>query len=495
MNNNKLLLVILFALITCSSCRKLADINTNPNSPTIADPQLLLPKILVVMGRDINSTSSMYATKMLVQSDGESNEQFYKWDRGGFDGYNNLRDITKMMEEAERVNNKSYVAVGKFLRAYYFLNLTLTFGDIPYSEALMGESGAYKPPVYDQQKDVFKGILKELSEANELLKTHPGAMRGDIIYNGDPAKWRKLVNSFRLLVLMTLSKKETDSELNIKQTFASIAGTEPLMADFSDNAHLTWLDQQDNRYPEFNSSGFGSGMYMDSTFIKRLQDRRDPRLYIFSTQTKNGKEAGKSIIDFTSYEGGDPAAPYATINVKATRGDISKVNERYYKDPTAEPAAFFTYAELQLVLAEAVVRDWIAGDAAAYYNKGIGASFAFYNKYAKGYGNYVNEAALSDYLSGPLVNFANANSKEEKIEKIIMQKYFQSYLQRMWYPYYEALRTGYPSFRRPEGVSLPYRFMYPVSEVNTNKANLSVAINRQFGEGNDKITEKPWWLK
>ena len=50
---------------------------------------------------------------------------------------------------------------------------------------------------------------------------------------------------------------------------------------------------------------------MDDTFIQRMRERRDPRLFIFSAQTNKGKTEGKPIDDFSSYEGGDPAAPYS----------------------------------------------------------------------------------------------------------------------------------------------------------------------------------------
>ena len=36
----------------------------------------------------------------------------------------------------------SYLALAKFIRAYTFYNLTMSVGDIPYSEAGKGESGA-----------------------------------------------------------------------------------------------------------------------------------------------------------------------------------------------------------------------------------------------------------------------------------------------------------------------------------------------------------------
>ena len=47
-------------------------------------------------------------------------------------------------------------------------------------------------PAYDSQKEIFQGILTELEEANQLLKEGTLKIDGDIIYNGDVAKWRRL---------------------------------------------------------------------------------------------------------------------------------------------------------------------------------------------------------------------------------------------------------------------------------------------------------------
>ena len=52
--------------------------------------------------------------------------------------------------------------------------------------------------------------------------THFG--KGDIFYNGNFAKWRKLVNSYKLRILIALSKKEADADLKIKQRFTEIMG-------------------------------------------------------------------------------------------------------------------------------------------------------------------------------------------------------------------------------------------------------------------------------
>ena len=104
----------------------------------------------------------MYATKKVIQADGESADQYYKWTRGSFGYYDNLRNVQKMGEEAERVNAPVYTALTKFFRAYYFYELTLRFGDIPYSQALKGEKEEIYTPEYDAQEDVFAGILLSL---------------------------------------------------------------------------------------------------------------------------------------------------------------------------------------------------------------------------------------------------------------------------------------------------------------------------------------------
>jgi hypothetical protein len=482
-------------LLVLASCEDLQEINQNPNNVSQTHPQLLL--ITAEWNAfNVEGTGPLYAARMLIQTDGESENQWYKWNRASFDDYGNLRTVTKMIEEAERIESTTYQALGKFFRAYYFYNLALTFGDIPYEEALQGESTEIYAPKYDPQEEVLISILDELAVADDMLKDDNSIIQGDIIYNGNTMQWRKLINSFRLKILMTLSKQEGNTSLNIKSTFADIVNNAPLMESNADNGQLVYLDQTDSRYSEYNSSGYGSGMYIDSTFIQRLQDRMDPRLFIYADRTKNAKEAGLAINDFAAYEGGNPIAPYADVNTKAGEGKVSKVNLRYTTDPTNEPHMLLGYGELQLILAEASARGWIdSSKAESYYNNGVKASFAFYNIYAEDYAEYVNEAAANTYLNGDLVKFSNATTEEEKIERIMMQKYLTSFLQGGWRMYFDHLRTGYPSFLSLPGVSPPTRWMYPNIEYQQNSDHVTQAITAQFGAGNDKINEITWWLK
>lgn len=483
---------VLLILVLLSSCVDLTEINENPNNVSETHPQLLLTN-LSKNAFQVGSRSALYASRMLVQTDGESSSQYYNWSNAGFDDYNRLRDVKKMMEEAERINSEEYKALAKFFKAYYFYKLTLTFGNVPYKEALLGEESKFYTPKYDSQKDVFKGILNDLNEANEILKTNNNIIAGDIIFGGSALAWQKLINSFRLKVLMTLSKQEADADLNIKSTFASIVNNDPIISSNADNAQIVFVDQAGSRYTEFNSSSYGSGMYMASTFIDLLKERQDPRLFIYSGITKNAKEAGLPINDFNAYNGGNPIAPYNDVNILASEGKVSKVNLRYSKDPTTEPHNLLSYAEVEFILAEAALRGWITTDAKAHYENAIKASFNFYNTYAKGYESYVTAQNAETYMAGNLVNFDNANTFDEKLAFIITQKYFTSFLQGGWRMYFDHLRTGYPSFPYLTGATPPTRWMYPQDEYKRNSENVAAAIKEQFSK--DGIREIPWWLK
>ena len=369
----KILLPLIAAAIGVCSCDSFSDINTNPNMPSEVPADLLLPK--VCQDAFTRSTDGMYADKMVIQTDGHSEDQFFEWNRGSFDTYNNeLLQVEKMREEAERTGDDVYLPLYKFFRAYHYYNLTLRFGDIPYSDAMKGQSEANYTPKYDTQEAVFAGILQDLDDADEGLASSASTdvIEGDIIYDGDKTAWRRLINSFHLKVLMTLSHKTSVQGRDVRQEFATVA-SRPLMESNADNGQLEYLDQEGNRYPQFNAQW--SGYYMDSTYVARMAKREDPRLFLFCLPTNEAANAGKATDDFTAYAGGNPIVPYGNNITLVSDGKISQINSRFRLDPIVEPTMLMGYAELQQVLAEAVVRGWISGDAKTYYENGVKASF------------------------------------------------------------------------------------------------------------------------
>ncbi|MBP2617136.1 SusD/RagB family nutrient-binding outer membrane lipoprotein [Chryseobacterium jejuense] len=480
---------VLFILASCES--NLDKINENPNDQASIDPKYLLTYVSRATFQV--DGDNMYASRMMIGTDGENKYQYMKWNEASFDVYSkSLLNTVKMMQEADKIKNKNYIAIGKFIRAYHFFTTSLRVGSIPYTEAVKGESGITQPK-YDSQDVVMAGILSELKEANDLINTND-KIEGDIIFNGDASKWKKLINSFRLKILITLSKKTTVGSYNIATEFASIAGSQPLMTSISDNGELKFADAADSRYSMFNNSGYGSSLYMADYFINLFKDRQDPRLFTFASQTTGAKEAGKAITDFTGYNGGDPISTYSENAKLITAKNISKVNDRFYKDPTNEPSSVLSYSELEFILAEAAARGWISGSAKTHYDNAIKASFSFYQTYVKNPGQYFTGFDVNQYLATPLVVYNTSAPLQEQVEKIITQKYMIMFHQSQWTSYYDYLRTGYPNYPLQSGVSAPFRFRYPQSEYNYNSANLKAALTAQYG-GNDNINSKPWWLQ
>ena len=491
--NLRTILSLSFCCVSLSSCVNLEEMNIDPNHATSTDPQLLLTNVEYKTFSGA-SKSPAYATRQLVMTDGENTYQVYKWNHGSFDTYSDLRDVEKLIKNAD--DQPVYTALANFIRAYDYYNLALTFGDVPCAEALKGETDNLYQPRYDTQEKVLTYVLKQLEEANTILVEHANeTINGDIIFDGNLTKWRKVINAFRLKVLMTLSKRNTIDGTSVKSAFASIVSNQLLMQSDKDNGQLVFIDQQDNRYPFFNDSGFGSGLYMDSTYIANLRIRKDPRLFAFCTQTPAAKEQGKAIDDYTAYDGGDPIKPYAMVNKKATNHGCSKPQPRYYQNATNEPLIFMGYTEQQLILCEAVVRGWIDGNAKDYYDSAVKASFSFYNAYATDFSSYLTPEAAETYLTGDLVRWNNASTTEEKIAKIVMQKYIPSFLQGgQWSMIYEYHRTGYPKYLLSSNMMVGARWMYPLDEYNNNTSNLKETLTSQYA-GNDNITDLSWCFK
>ncbi|MDQ0592573.1 hypothetical protein QFZ37_000942 [Chryseobacterium ginsenosidimutans] len=484
--------VFVVGLLALTSCESDLDkINENPNDQASVDPKFLLTYVSS-NAFQVNG-DNMYASRMMIGTDGENTYQYMKWSDASFETYTKgLLNTVKMMQEAEKINNKNYQAIGKFYRAYYFFNLSLKFGSIPYTEAVKGESGITQPK-YDSQETVMAGILTELKEANDLINSND-KIEGDIIYNGNATKWKKLINSFRLKILITMSKKATIGNYNVATEFASIAGSQTLMTSIADNGELKFADAADSRYTMFNNSGYGSSLYMANYFIDLFKARQDPRLFTFAAQTTGAKEAGKPITDFTGYNGGNPTSPYSDNAALITAKNISKVNDRFYKDATNEPSSVLSYSELEFILAEATARGWISGSAKTHYDNAIKASFSFYQTYVKNPNQYFAGFDVNNYLTKPLVIYDNSAPLTTQLEKIMTQKYMTMFHQSQWTSYYDYLRTGYPNFPLQAGVSAPFRFRYPQAEYNYNSANLQAALAAQYG-GSDNINSKPWWLK
>ena len=102
--------------------------------------------------------------------------------------------LSRQSVVAAEVGNAQMEGAAKVMKSWVFSTLTLAYGDIPYSEAITGSTDANWFPAYDTQEQIITGtdgLLDELAEAVQLLD-NGGSIQGDILFNGDAAKWKKL---------------------------------------------------------------------------------------------------------------------------------------------------------------------------------------------------------------------------------------------------------------------------------------------------------------
>lgn len=511
MSNRLFFIIIALLAILFSGCGDFDEINTDPDKPTEATAPWLATTMIKEMTSKITKTIKGFTVpyqhgKYLLFTERKEDTQYNNLGRSVFENYlNELKNVEPMIEYANELGpelSNSYQALGHFIRAWQFFQLTMQVGDIPYSEAIQGNNGVIKPK-YDMQKDIFKGILDELDQANDLFSK--GAdISGDFIYGGDVDKWRRLVNSFELYVLINLYKKTSDSDLNVVNKFKEVA-QRPLMRDFNDNFAITYNGTKGYCYPWSNTAAdlnpFTQYTMLSTTYINLLKDNKDKRLFYVAEPAKSLLAEGKAESDFDAYIGVEPSDEYSSTIDKKTKNEYSDLNKRYVELATAEPVGLFCHWDMEFVLAEAAVRGWISNDAQTHYSNGIRSSMDFYVNYVDAsytHGVQMDDAYIDSYLSSALLN----GSDEDMIKQIICQKYMAGFFHNGYLAWFEFRRTGYPEFvlnpnsnmNPTDNTKFPTRWQYPQSEIDYNTDNLNEAVQRQY-DGRDDFNGIMWILK
>jgi hypothetical protein len=435
--------------------------------------------------------------------------QYNNLGRWGFGVYENLINARRMVEIADESDEDVYTGLFLFIKTMRLFELTMGVGDIPYSEALQALDGITSPG-YDSQKDVMRQILEDLDAAYTHLANATNDFSGDIThFNGSRDKWMRAVSVLQLKVLISLSGKESDSDLNIRERFAQIVSGRPLMLSNDDNLQLTYGTLASNQSPLYVLGGNRNAMYPDisTLVIDRMKRDEDPRLFSIAEPCRAKREAGVSEDDPDAYGGVDPSLRYTEeILPYRNAGNVSLPNNRFFEIQSAQPTIRLGYAEMNFILAEARLRGWITtGEANEYYKEGIQADMKFIaqhtpERYAHGFP--VTDARIEFFLRQPGLQLDNnAGLSPGNIEKIITQKYLAAFMHETYSSYYEYRRTGYPNLPvNPESNrntipdKMPLRWMYASAEYQYNRENVQEAVQRQF-DGNDDTNERMWILK
>ncbi|MFB6454655.1 SusD/RagB family nutrient-binding outer membrane lipoprotein [Chitinophaga sp. Hz27] len=492
-------------LANLCACEKTSLLQKDPAAVYDASPKLLLTGLLLNVG-DKPWTSVQRHNQYATQNNSYYYGQPYDWSTAdeGFSAYDRLRDINQLnMEVAKSPDNyKGYPELGKFLAAYFMVRNTEMYGDVPMTDAIKGRSEGNFTPKYDDQKEVYRTVLQMLEDVNTALTplvTANVKVDGDFYYKGDLAKWQKLVNSFRLRVLVSLSKRADDNaDLKIKEQFATIVGNPakyPLILSNADNFQLLFnANARDNNYPLWPADGVviknDLNNNLAATIVDILKRTEDPRLFVMALPTDSAKKSGDAgyATKFTSFRGGDVGMIMADLKSMASAGKFSQLNYDFWEaTPSGGPCIQLGAAEVNFSIAEAINLGWISGDAGAYYVAGIKANMAFYN---------VAGAAQDAFLANP--GNVYAGNTAAGLTQILEQKYVAFFQNSGRQAFYNNRRTGIPKFSigpaNKNAQKIPVRWKYPTVEYTVNETNIRAAIQKQYN-GSDSQNDVMWLIK
>jgi hypothetical protein len=461
------------AVLILSGCKKeLERINRNPNEAQSVEPDYLLSNgikanVDTYWGVDATMESSLLYVQYWAKIQYTDPDKYIPaatsiqtiWSNFYAQG---VQDFTTLAQLGDTLHNPNYKAVAIIMRSWIFQVLTDYYGDVPYSQA--GNIDKYPNPKYDEQKDIYTGLLTELKTAVGLINTTGDPILGDVLYNGDLNKWKKFANSLRLRIALRIADREFDAA---KAVFDEIgADNTGLIASNSENAQLVYLASP-NQNPVGKNRETRNDYRISKSVVDKLNSLNDPRLTIYGALPRDTN----AIVGVTNGLS-TAAASLLGLNKTSDAGAVFTA--------TTAPAVLFNYAELLFIKAEAAQRGLLAGDAADLYAQAITASLKQYN---------VADPAVVTYLAQPAVAYNAANYK-------------QSIGDQKWLALFGEGLEGFAEWRRldypvltpaKEGVlggKIPLRLTYPSGEQAVNSKNYKAAVAHQ---GADQLITRLWF--
>ncbi|MDP4212816.1 MAG: SusD/RagB family nutrient-binding outer membrane lipoprotein [Bacteroidota bacterium] len=525
----------LVAYVLLAGCtKKFDDLNTDPTkaSSSSFDPNLLLPT------SELNYIGAIqgYGGALLFQSmwaqilaDAEYPAYYTNGDKyvasgnilsynasvwgNAYSGAGNAQEIINLTATKDELSNLRGIAL--IVKLFNLELITDTYGDVPFSEAVQAKTG-FLSPVYDKQQDIYTSLLAKLDSVIPTLDASKAKPTNDIIYGGDIAKWKKFGYTFMLRAAMRLTKVDAaTAKLYAEKAFAG--GT---FAGNDDNAYITF--DNSNGYSNGNSGAlvvvedytqvrWGKGV------IDRLKTDADPRLTVIAEVPQpglansgnqslagdstfalqqgmpNGYDQNGQATDITNA----PGYPGGT----GVGNDLNKIGG--YSRPTTSlylalntPGFLLTYAESELLLAEAAVNGWSVGaSAATHYANGLSAALQTYGTLNGT--TPIPAATANTYAAAHPLDISTTDNSLQQINTqywITTGTLFN--FEEAWTNW---RRSGYPVLTPVNyignftGGTIPRRQIYPVGEAQTNPVNLNAAVSAL--SGGDNWTSRVWWDK
>lgn len=471
-----LYLTIFTSLIGCTS--GFEELNTNPNAPVEVHPSLLLRNVIYQQA-DNMAYEGFVAGNLLSQH--FTMIDFNLFDRHNlsspqFGGnpwpilYKNLRDLSLISTIAQEKDvYKVYLGPTFILKAYIGSILTDLYGDVPFFEALYGLEGNVNPK-YDSQEQIYtgnQGILALLDKGISAIESYNGSikMEGDLLFAGDLPSWIRFANSLKIKALMRISAK-----VNVAAELQQLVDKGNYIQTNEQNAVFQFSGSQPNNFRMANLRAGDFNLFILSTTAQEVFELlSDPRITLFYRPTLSNSTIFNGLLN-------GPDASTTSISV----ADYSLTGTIFREHASVLKAPFMTSWETQFLLAEAVYRGLIAGDAKSFYDLGVTQAF-----------EYWNVDMPNEYLVSGRAAFNQNN--ENPLKQIITQKWIANTING-YESWIEWRRTGFPVLKQVAASLnnnlIPVRLPYPADEEALNKQNFELAKKATNG---NSVNAKVWW--
>lgn len=487
-------------MAACNS--DLTSLNTNPNNPEdVPYGPLFTNAVQSSVGRWLGTTYDLRQLEFVAQHLAEV--QYPDEDRyarikasdtqNSFtNAYNgSLEDFRRVVQKGVAAQSPAVSAPAVIMQQWEFGYLTDSWGMVPYSEALAGDSvGGALLPKYDAQQAIYNGMFAALTKAVSDLQT-PGASSlgsADPIYDGDVTAWQKFANSLRARDAIRISyvdQAKADAEL--KAAFAAPGG---VFTSNADNAQLDWPGDGISNNPWSNNFQTRDDHRLSKTLYDVLAANNDPRIAVYAMPTQDFQDGKAGAPEYAGQPNGLTAADAGTYFTKTSRpGAVFYPGKTAYGNfggaGAKQPSYLMTFAELSFIQAEAAERGLgglTPAQAAGYYNAGITASL-------KQWG-ITDPAAIAAFLAQPGVVYQGGTAG---LKQIATQKWVALFTDggQAWF---EWRRTCQPPAIAPGPAAVlsyvPRRLFYPTAEHTVNGDNVNAAVTAQ---GTDNMKTQVWW--
>lgn len=524
---NSIKFVLSFAVVFgLASCDKgFVEKNRNPYAATSIDPAFLFSTV------ERNTSTGAYENEQTIV------QQFVTVVQGAATGYNfnasldiynNVRwnqsynTPVKYLEQIISAvksdpNRNNLYQMARIMRAYNFIVLVDSYGDVPYSEAGKAYLQNILRPKYDKSADIYNDIYNELKSARAALNitTSGDAVPQDIFYGGtgvnvtvQAAKWQRLAGS----LMVRLGSRYTKIDAAKATTIINDALSGPgVIASNADNMFIPFNNVDNNPLNGGPRTNNPSTYYVAEPFVNHLKATNDPRAKFMIAKYANPGNNTSTPPDLTlanqfgfpiGYDDKTNSGAPGSRTLASFRGaakaagaigfDYSQLNFNVIGSPIA-PIYFVTYAQTQLLLADARQRGVInTGDAAVYYENGIRRNMEEWLTYP-GATPY-SGGEIDAYLAQPNVSLATGNALEK-----INNQYWVININVGNESWANFRRTGFPTLTPNDwntnlsaSGGFVRRMAYPQNEPVLNPTGYQMGVASMGGDG---LTQRVFWDK